>query len=258
MVSELLIPNPKLRLLDQCREVARFLHFSLRTEEAYCQWVRRYVVWGGKRHPRELGEAEVRGFLTHLANDRNVAASTQNQALNALLFLYQKVLRQELAWVGDFEPARRPKRVPEVLTREEVRAALPHLAGVYGLVGSLLYGAGLRLLEALRLRVKDIDFEQGFIVVRDGKGDKDRVTMLPELLVTPLKAQLHTARERHDADRRADLPGVWLPDAWRQNIPRRRRIGPGLGSFPPAICLWTLSPGRAADITFMRRPCSGP
>jgi len=215
----MLVPNPKLRLLDQCREVARFLHFSIRTEEAYCNWIRRFIVWSGKRHPKEMGESEVRAFLTHLANDRNVAASTQNQALNALLFLYQKVLLHDLPWVGDFERARRPKRIPEVLTREEVRRLLGQLTGTHHLVASLLYGTGLRLLEALRLRVKDIDFGQGIIIVRDGKGDKDRVTMLPESLITPLKAQLHTARELHDTDRRAGLPGVWLPEALAVKYP---------------------------------------
>jgi integron integrase len=217
---ELLIPNPKLRFMDQCREVMRFLHFSLRTEEAYTHWIRRFIVWSGKRHPREMGEAEVRAFLTHLAAERRVSASTQNQALNALLCLYQKVLRQDLTWVEGFERARRPQRLPEVLSREEVRRVLGHLTGTHQLIGQLLYGTGLRLLEGLRLRVKEVDFGRGQIVVRSGKGDQDRVTMLPESLVMPLKAQLHAARELHDADRRAGLAGVWLPDALAVKYPK--------------------------------------
>jgi integron integrase len=217
--KELLIPNPKLRLMDQCREVMRFVHFSLRTEEAYCQWIRRFIVWSGKRHPKEMGAAEIRGFLTYLANERQVSASTQNQALGALLFLFQKVLRQEPGWVDDFERARRPARVPEVLAREEVDRVFACLTGIHALVGQLLYGTGLRLLEALRLRAKDVDFARGMVVVRDGKGEKDRVTILPETLVVPLKAQLHTARDLYDADRRMDREGVWLPHALSTKYP---------------------------------------
>ncbi len=178
---EALIPNPKLRFMDQCREVMRFQHFSIRTEEAYLGWIRRFILWSGKRHPRDMGEPEVRAFLTHLATDRKVSASTQNQALNALLFVYQKVLRLDLDWVDGFERARRPPRIPTVLSRDETTLVLSHLSGVYQVIGKLLYGSGLRLLEALRLRVKDVDFARGQIIVRSGKGDTDRVTLLPEL-----------------------------------------------------------------------------
>ena len=155
---ERLIPNPKLRFLEQCREVLRFKQMSLRTEQAYVHWIRRFIVWSGKRHPREMGASEVRAFLTHLATERNVAAATQNQALNALVFLYREVIGGELEWLGGFEPAKRGQRLPEVLSQPEVHLMLKRLTGTQALVGQLLYGTGLRLLEGLRLRVKDLDF----------------------------------------------------------------------------------------------------
>src|SRR5882672_1422016 len=197
------LPNPKRRFLDQCREVLRFKQMSLRTEEAYVDWIRRFLIWARDhpdltsavptasegaereklwRHPRDMGTAEVRGFLTYLASERNVAASTQNQALNALVFLYREVIGGELGWLDGFEPAKRGARLPEVLSRGEVQLVLKHLEGTQGLIGRLLYGTGMRLLEGLRLRVKDVDFARNQIVVRSGKGDKDRVTMLPEAL----------------------------------------------------------------------------
>jgi integrase len=171
------VPEP--RLLDQVRQTARLKHFSLRTERAYTQWVYRFVVHHGKRHPREMGAREIQAFLTWLAVERNVAASTQNQALCALLFLYREVLGIELPRIEEAVRARRSRRVPTVLTRGEVRDVMAQLDGVHALVAGLLYGGGLRLLEALRLRVKDIDFERRAVVVRQGKGDKDRTTMLP-------------------------------------------------------------------------------
>jgi site-specific recombinase XerD len=170
-------------LLDQLRDRLRLRHYSLRTEQAYIHWVKRYILFHGKRHPAEMGKAEVEAFLTHLAVERHVAASTQTQALSALLFLYKEVLGVELPWLSELTRAKRPARLPTVLTREEVRLLLrcvdePTLA----LVIRLLYGTGMRLLEALRLRVKDVEFARREILVRDGKGGKDRVTMLPASL----------------------------------------------------------------------------
>lgn len=214
-----LIPNPKLRFLDQCREVLRYKQLSYRTEESYVGWIRRFVVWSGKRHPREMGAAEVQAFLTHLAADRNVAAATQNQALNALVFLYREVIGGELGWLDGFEPARRGRRLPEVLSRAETRAVLDQLTGTPGLIARLLYGTGLRLTEGLRLRVKDLDFARGQILVRGGKGDKDRVTILPECLRAELLRQLDSARITHARDRQAGVAGVWLPKALAVKFP---------------------------------------
>lgn len=192
------MPEPK--LLDQVRQTARLKHFSLRTERAYAQWVYRFVVHHGKRHPREMGAREIQAFLTWLAVERNVAASTQNQALCALLFLYREVLQIDLPRIEEAVRARRSKRVPTVLTRGEVRDVMAQLDGVHALVAGLLYGGGLRLLEALRLRVKDIDFEKRAVTVRQGKGDEDRITMLPERLREPLMAHLEQVRALHQRD----------------------------------------------------------
>ena len=216
-------PNPKARLLDQCREVLRFHHLSLRTEESYIQWIRRYVVFHGKRHPKELGKREINGFLSHLAAERSVAASTQNQALHALLFLYQDVLGTDPGWLDDFVRAKRPDRLPEVLSREEVRRVLLRLESPNDLVGRVLYGSGLRLMEALRLRIKDVDFARGQIVVHDGKGAKDRVTMLPEVVRADLERHLEGVRQGWELDRWNDLPGVWLPGALERKFPNAGR-----------------------------------
>lgn len=191
-----------------------------RTEEAYVDWIRRFIVWSGKRHPRDMGTAEVRGFLTYLAAERNVAAATQNQALNALVFLYREVIGGELGWLDGFEPAKRGARLPEVLSRSEVQALLGKLSGTSSLIGRLLYGSGMRLLECLRLRVKDVDFQRGVIVVRAGKGDKDRVTMLPESLRGELVAHLVRVRALHEQDVKAGLGAVWLPKALAVKYPR--------------------------------------
>ena len=231
---ERFIPNPKLRFLDQCREVMRFKQFAQRTEESYVDWIRRFIVWSGKRHPREMGTVEVRGFLTHLAAERNVAAATQNQALNALVFLYREVIGGELGWLDGFEPAKRGARLPEVLSRAEVQALLAQLSGTNGLIARLLYGTGLRLLEGLRLRIKDVDFARGMIVVRDGKGGKDRVTMLPESLRGALQAHLHRVRELYDADRAAGVAGVWLPKALAVKYPQAQVEWPWQWVFPSA------------------------
>jgi integron integrase len=228
------VPNPKLRFLDQCREVCRFRHFSPRTEEAYVHWIRHFIVWHGKRHPRDMGANEVRQFLGHLASARGVAASTQNQALNALVFLYRQVLGRELGELGEIERARRPVRIPVVLSRQEVLAVLGQLTGTQRLIGRFLYGTGLRLLEGLRVRVKDLDFARGQVEVRGGKGDKDRVTMLPESLREPLQAHLHRVRDLHTQDLAAGLGEVWLPGALRVKWPTAGREWAWQWVFPSA------------------------
>jgi integrase len=219
----LFVPNPKARLFDQVREVMRFHHYALRTEEAYLQWIRRFLVFhrtrpfagqGSWRHPRDMGAAEVGAFLSHLAVAGDVAASTQNQALNALVFLYEQVVQKPLGELAEFARVNRPARLPSVLTQEETQGVLAALKpGTSGLVIRLLYGTGMRLLECLRLRVKDVDFARGQIVVREGKGDKDRVTMLPERLKGELQAHLHRVKLLHDKDLREGFGRVYLPHA---------------------------------------------
>ncbi len=197
---EAFTPNPKLKLLDQVSEVIRFKHYSVRTEGTYREWIERYIFFHGKRHPREMGRAEVERFLSDLAVRRKVAASTQNQALNALLFLYREVLHQELGQLGEVERAKRPERLPVVLTRAEVERLLAGMAGTFQLMAKLLYGTGLRLMECVRLRVKDVDFERNQVTVREGKGFKDRVTMLPESLKGPLAEHLKQVKLLHEQD----------------------------------------------------------
>jgi integrase len=170
--------------LDRVRDRARFRHYSIRTEQAYVDWVRRYIIYTGRRHPSELGAPEVEAFLTHLATDLQVSASTQNQAQSAILFLYRQVLGMELPWLDGVVRAKRPSRLPVVLTRAEVHATLRALRGRHRLIGRLLYGTGMRLLEGLRLRVKDIELERRQLVIRNGKGAKDRVTVLPASCTT--------------------------------------------------------------------------
>jgi integron integrase len=214
-------PRPP-RLLDQVRAKLRLLHYAIRTEEAYVDWIRRFILFHHKRHPREMGAAEVEAFLTHLAVDGKVAASTQNQALAALLFLYQKVLEIELSRL-DAVRARRPKRLPVVLSTDEVRAVLDGMTGTPRLMAELMYGSGLRLLETCRLRAKDIDFARGQIVVREGKGDKDRVVPLPKRVEDSLRAQIERVEEVHRADVRAGHGRVWLPTALREKYPQADR-----------------------------------
>jgi len=218
------IPNPKAKLLDQVREVLRVKHYSLRTEEAYVLWARRYLKFhrgraGVWRHPRELGAADIGAFLTHLATVEHVAAATQNQALNALVFLYGSVLNIELGELGDVARASRPGRVPVVLGREEVTRLLAALDGTSRLMAQTLYGTGLRLMELLRLRVKDVDFERNQIVVRGGKGNKDRVTMLPEKLKPELERHLARVRLLHEQDLRAGFGEVYLPEGLARKYP---------------------------------------
>jgi integron integrase len=225
-------PRPP-KLLDQVRAKLRLLHYAIRTEEAYVDWIRRFILFHHKRHPREMGATEVEAFLTHLAVEDRVAASTQNQALAALLFLYQKVLNIELPAV-DAVRAKRPKRLPVVLSPGEVRALLDRMVGVPRLMTELMYGSGLRLLEACRLRVKDIDFARGQIVVREGKGDKDRAVPLPKRLEAPLRAQIERVEVVHRADVKAGHGRVWLPTAIREKYPRAERALGWQYLFPAA------------------------
>ena len=210
----------KPRLLVQVHEAIRRLYFSRRTEEAYVHWIKRFVYFSGRRHPEALGEAEVTAFLNHLATERRVAAATQNQALSALLFLYKEVLGRELAWLDGLQRASRPPRLPVVLTRDEVERLLAELQGTRWLIASLLYGAGLRVMECLRLRIKDVDLGYRQILVRDGKGEKDRVTMMPEKLVSPLAAHLVRVKSLHTRDLREGYGEVSLPYALARKYPR--------------------------------------
>ena len=220
---ESFIPNPKLRLREQVHEVMRFKQFSLRTESAYWNWMRQFILFHRKRHPREMGKAEVEAFLTHLAKAKNVAVSTQNQALNALVFLYREVLHQPFGLLGAVErPWRRPK-IPVVLSRAEINQLLAVMEGTPALIARLLYGTGMRLMEGLRLRVKDVDFGRGQIVVHDGKGFKDRVTVLPESLRVPLTAHLKRVEGLHQRDLKAGLGRVWLPGALKVKYPNADR-----------------------------------
>lgn len=208
-----------MRLLDRVREAIRVRHYSIRTEQAYVDWIRRYIRYWGRRHPEELGAAEIQQFLTHLAVQRRVAASTQNQACSALLFLYNVVLNRPIARIEGVTRAKPPVNLPTVLTPAEVRATLAQLDGVYWLMACPLYGSGLRLLECVRLRVKDIGFDYRCITVRRAKGAKDHITTLPDALIGPLQRHLAWVKTRHDKDL-ADGPGeVWLPDAVGRKYP---------------------------------------
>ena len=230
-----LTPNPKAKLLDQVREVIRFRHMSIRTEHAYVHWIKQFIFFHQKRHPKEMGAAEIERFLTHLAVARNVAASTQNQALNALVFLYRRVLRFDPGQFGPIERAKRPIKLPVVLSRDEVKRLLPALpAGTLALMARLLYGTGVRLMACLRLRVKDVDFELNQIVVRDGKGAKDRVTLLPASLTDPLQEHLGRVKLLHEADLAAGLGRVYLPFALARKYPSADREWSWQYVFPAA------------------------
>ena len=221
-------------LLDAVRERIRYRHYSYRTEEAYVGWVRRFVAFHGRRHPRELGATEIEAFLNHLANERDAAASTHNQALSALLFLYGDVLGVELPWLGDIERPKRPRRLPVVLTRQEVRDVLARMEGCAGLMATLLYGTGMRLMECARLRVKDVDLARGEITVRHGKGGRDRVTMVPRALAEPLRRQLAQARIVWQDDRTRMAPGVELPGALAIKYPKAGESWGWFWVFPAA------------------------
>ena len=201
------------KLLDKVRDRIRVKHYSIRTETQYVQWVKRFILFHGKRHPLDMGAGEVEAFLTHLAVAGKVSASTQNQALSAVLFLYREVLGVELPWLTDVVRAKQPQRLPVVLTRTEVRAVLEQMKGVYSLMASLLYGTGMRLMECVRLRIKDIDFERMEILIRDGKGAKDRITMLPDAIAPLLQVHLVQRRALFDDDARTGKSSVYMPDA---------------------------------------------
>jgi integron integrase len=227
------------RLLDRVREAVRVRHYSIRTESAYVDWTRRFILFHAKRHPLEMGADEVAAFLTDLAVTRHVAPSTQNQAKSALLFLYRDVLAVQLPWLDEVVAAKDKRHLPVVLTSTEVRSLLNELGGTTGLVASLLYGTGMRLLEALRLRVKDVEFERREVLVRDGKGGKDRVTVLPENLMLPLRSQLAHSRALHGRDLQAGDGAVWLPDALAVKYPGAARAWGWQWVFP--------SPTRSID-----------
>ena len=228
-------PTTPVRLLDQVRARIRVLHYSIRTEQAYVDWIKRYILFFDKRHPSELAAEHVEAFLSHLALERNVAAATQNQAKSALLFLYKEVLQIELPWLDGVTQARAPKRLPLVLTRAEVERVLARLSTrTYQLIGGLLYGSGLRLMEALRLRVKDVEFSRGQVLVREGKGFKDRITMLPLAMAKPLQEHLKAVRELHQADLEAGHGEVWLPYALARKYPTAGRDWGWQYVFPAA------------------------
>ncbi len=221
-------------LLEAVRARIRYRHYSYRTEEAYVGWVRRFVAFHDCRHPRELGAAGIEAFLGHLANERNAAASTHNQALSALLFLYGEVLGVELPWLGEIDRPKRPQRLPVVLTRQEVREVLARIDGSAGLMAALLYGTGMRLMECARLRVKDLDLARGEVTVRHGKGGKDRVTMVPRALAEPLRRQLAHARVAWQEDRARGAPGVELPGALAAKYPKAGEAWGWFWVFPAA------------------------
>src|SRR6266404_8342130 len=221
-MSNIVVTMPragKPKLLDQVRDVVRRKHYSIRTEQAYIDWIKRFIIYHGKRHPGEMAEEEVAEFLTHLARALNVAASTQNQALSALLFLYKEVLKHEIGWLQKVERAKKPLKLPVVLSRGEIKQIFAHLHGVPKLMAGLLYGSGLRLMECVRLRVKDIDFELAQIAVRDAKGGKDRVTMLPLNLVTPLQRHLVRIKAQYEQDLEDGFGRVYLPFALSRKYP---------------------------------------
>ncbi|MDY6990322.1 MAG: integron integrase [Thermodesulfobacteriota bacterium] len=213
----------KRKLLDQVRDAVRVRHLSYRTEQAYVSWIKQFILFHKKRHPNEMDESDVSRFLTYLAARKNVAASTQNQALSAVLFLYRHVLKKELGWINNVERAKKPSRLPVVFARQEVEAVLLNLEGTKWLMASLLYGAGLRLMECLRLRVKDVDFEYDQMTVREGKGQKDRVTMLPLCAKEPLKRHLAKVKAIHDKDLAAGFGRVHLPHALNRKYPNADR-----------------------------------
>ena len=212
-----------MKLLDQVRDVVRKKHYSIRTEQAYVSWIRKYILFHRKRHPKDMGEKEISQYLSYLASDQRVASSTQNQALNAIVFLYKHVLRIELGDFGNMERAKRPERLPTVMTKTEVGRVLAAMSGIYGLMAKLIYGSGLRLMECVRLRVKDIEFERNQVIVRDGKGMKDRSTMLPEQLKPSLLEHLGWVKTMHEQDLQEGLGEVYLPFALERKYPKAGR-----------------------------------
>lgn len=224
----------KPKLLDQLRDRIRLKHYSRRTEDAYLQWVKRYILYHNKTHPQEMGKPEIEAFLTYLAVERKVAAATQNQARSALLFLYKELLAIDLPWLNDVAPAKKPKKMPVVLTEQEVQRLLAKLPESWSLLGKLLYGTGMRLLEVLRLRVQDLDFERCEVMVREGKGGKDRVTMLPHTLVQPLQQQLTFVRRLHTRDLADGYGEVWISESLARKYPKAGREWRWQYVFPSA------------------------
>lgn len=237
------------------REAMRTRHYSPRTERTYCHWVKQFVFFHGKQHPAEMGEPEINRFLTHLATERHVSSSTQNQALSAILFLYRSIVGREVGDLGGVARARRPRRLPVVLTREEVRLILEHLSDVKWLMASLMYGAGLRLMERLRLRVQDLDIGANQSIVRDGKGSKDRVTMLPEKLKGPLQEQLRRVQQLHVADLADGWGRVEVPDALARKYANAPTDWRRSSCFPRIIDGRTRRPERKGGITSTSQSC---
>lgn len=232
-------PARSSRLITQVIERARYLHYSLRTEEAYVYWIRQFVRWSGLRHPRELGREEVEAYLTYLATERKVSASTHRQALSALIFLYKEVLGLELPWMAEIGRPHAKRRLPVVLSTLEVQQVLGAMQGDVGLLGRLLYGTGMRLMEGVRLRIKDVDFDRRVIIVRDGKGGKDRVVMLPRSLEDALREQWHLARAHWRADRTTPAhAGVHLPHALAAKYPRAAESWMWFWLFPSSTLSW--------------------
>ena len=218
-------PLQATRLLDQVRERVRYLHYSLKTEKAYLYWIRFFIRWsatqaGGMRHPREMGAHDVEAFLSMMANERKVSASTHNQALSAVLFLYRAVLDIDLPWLNNIGRPQQTKRIPSVLTKDEITRLFSHMDGTPALLARLLYGTGMRLMEGMRLRVKDVDFDRHVIIVREAKGGKDRVVMLPRSLTSAMHAQLMVTRATWEADKRVQRAGVEVPHALEAKYPR--------------------------------------
>jgi len=227
-------PAPAPKLLDRVRWHLRVKHYSIRTETAYVDWIRRFILFHKKRHPDDMTEEQIGVYLTHLAVNQHVSASTQNQALSALLFLYQQVLDRKLAFIPGVERVRRPPKVPVVLTPEETRSVLAQIRGDYRLMAELLYGSGMRLMEAVRLRVKDIDFGYNHITVRDGKGMRERVTLLPQSLKKPLQSHLDRVKELHQQDLLRGAGNVYLPFGLRRKYPNAQRAWSWQYVFPAA------------------------
>jgi integron integrase len=240
---------PKPKLLDQVCQAIRARHYSPKTEENYVHWIKRFIFFHNKRHPAKMSEKEIAQFLSSLASELHVSASTQNQALNAILFLYRDVLRKEIGYVDGVVRAKRPHRLPVVLTRQEVKSILGALDGSDWLMVMLLYGAGLRLMECLQLRVKDIDFTANQIVVRAGKGDKDRHTMLSLVVKEPLAKHLDIIKEQHRRDLKRGLGRVALPNALERKYPNAGKNGDGNGCFPQLATTQIRQPERNGDIT---------
>ena len=216
-----IVKKPK--LLDQVRDAIRTKHYSMKTEEAYVHWIKRFILFHNKRHPKEMGEKEINQFITHLAVKEKVSASTQNQALCAIVFLYKQVLKIELGDFGNIVWAKKPAKLPVVFDREEVSKVLNQLSGTNLIMAMLLYGSGLRLSECLQHRVKDIDFQYKQIIVRSAKGDKDRVTLLPEYVIEPLKKQLTYAKMLHEKDLKDGYDSVYMPYALERKYPNAGR-----------------------------------